>query len=74
LFLAGCATYTGVGSEQWHTQRLEELQAAYDKGELEAAEYFKLKNEADGIRQDYYSSRRFSPHYHFGYGYYRHWR
>jgi hypothetical protein len=69
LLLSGCATYTGVGSEKWHAERLSELQVAYEKGEIEASEYFKLRNEIDAIRQDHDRPRRNYPSYHFGYGY-----
>ena len=72
LSIGACSAYTGVGSEAWHTQRLQELQSAYDGGKLSAAEFYKLKNDTDQIYQEYQRPRYVYPSYHLGYGYYYH--
>jgi len=74
VVISGCSAYTGVGSQTWHAQRMDELKMAYDGGKLEAAEYFRLKNETDQIYQEYNQPRYVYPAYHFGYGYYHHHR
>lgn len=53
LMVFGCSVYQGVGSEYWHVARLEEIQTAYEAGQLSESEYLRLKNESDAIRQEY---------------------
>ena len=50
--LSACAT-GGVGSEKWYTQRMQEIEASYQKKEITKAEYLSLKSETDKIRFDY---------------------
>jgi hypothetical protein len=60
IFVVGCATTDkppAVGSNNWHTQRVAEIQHAYDLGEINFETYVQLKNEADKINVDYRSAR-----------------
>jgi hypothetical protein len=77
IAVAGCATGPpDVGSRVWHEQRILEIEAAHDRGELTAEQYLSLKNEADATRAEYrasmrsypppyYSSPFFHHHHHF---------
>lgn len=52
--LAGCATTsTGVGSQTWHELRLQEIQQAYDNGDIDTKTYIELKNDTDRTRLEY---------------------
>ncbi|PCJ52217.1 MAG: hypothetical protein COA73_16405 [Candidatus Hydrogenedentota bacterium] len=53
--LAGCAT-TGSpasGSKGWYNIRTQEIEGAYEYGEITKEQYLELKNEVDQIRVDY---------------------
>jgi len=56
----GCATNRppDVGSRVWHEQRMGEIEAAYEHGDLTVDQYLSLKNEADATRAEYQSSLR----------------
>lgn len=69
LVLAGCATYTGTGSEAWYNQRIAEVEASYKEKRISEQEYLTLKNQIDQIRVDYVNRGRSSgPSFGFGYG------
>lgn len=61
---AGCATTPPVGGRDWHAARLQEIQQAYETGEITTEEYLSLKNEADAIRQAYQEELRDRAYYH----------
>jgi hypothetical protein len=71
LILAGCATYTGVGSEVWYKQRMDELEAIHSKGKITDAEYLNSKNQIDQTYVDYNQTGYPPPH--IGVGYRRHY-
>lgn len=72
-FWAGCVSNNpnAVGTGAWHTQRIEEIQSAYDAGDLTTEEYLRLKNEADRIRANYRASYPRGS-VGVGFGYYSH--
>lgn len=78
--LAGCATTPSVGSKKWHTERISEIETAYQNDEISKEAYISLKNETDQTRVEYQEnmrrhlrSRRYVsfPHHHH-YPYYHH--
>ena len=82
--LAGCAT-TGeptAGSKRWYAARIQEIEHAYEFGEIDKVEYLRLKGEVDRIRMEYsaalqsrlnYQSRAgFGHHYYFGHFHHHH--
>lgn len=68
--LAGCATSsTGVGSQTWHGMRMQEIQQAYDDGEIDTKTYIELKNDTDKTRLEYQQGlddRRYRSNYYYG--------
>lgn len=77
VLISGCATTDKppiVGSKNWHTIRIAEIQSTYDLGQINEDEYLRLKNEADQIYVDYTASRKARSHTSIGIGYgsYRH--
>jgi len=58
FFLLGCATFTDVGTAYWHKNRLQEIETAYQNGDIEKEEYLSLKNEADQIREKHISENQ----------------
>ncbi len=69
LFLAGCATYAGVGSQAWYDKRMAELESAHQNNQITHKEYLSLKNEVDNVRVNYLR-RDAGPHFGIGYGAY----
>ena len=63
ILVAGCATNGPhkVGDADWHKQRLEEIEAAYERGQIKIEDYLLLKNNADQIRMDFCSLIRTYP-------------
>ena len=58
LTLAGCATTPAIGSKQWHSGRIAEIEAASQSDEISEEQYISLKNEADAVRVQYQESVR----------------
>ena len=56
--LCGCATFREVGTAYWHKNRLQEIETAYQNGDIEKKEYLSLKNEADQIREKHISENQ----------------
>lgn len=71
----GCVTtYTDVGSRAWYDQRIQELDDAYNTGEITKDRYLELKLKTDEIREDYISTYRGSyHHYHYYHPHYPHY-
>ena len=76
IALVGCATTPPVGSKNWHTERISEIEAAYQNDEISKEAYISLKSETDQTRVEYQEnmrrhlrSRRYVgfPHYHHHY-------
>jgi len=74
--VSGCATSgdqaTRVGSKSWHEERLLEIGAALDAGEITKEEYLRLKNETDEIRANQIAASRERSRVHtsIGFGFY----
>ena len=74
--VSGCATSgdqaVRVGSKSWHEERLLEIGAALDSGEISMEEYLRLKNETDEIRANQIAAARERSRVHtsIGFGYY----
>jgi hypothetical protein len=68
LLIYGCATYKGVGSEDWYKSRLQEIEISYANSQITKADYIRLKNEADAVRASYLSNRepRTGVGFHYG--------
>ena len=64
---SGCATFREVGTAYWHKNRLQEIETAYQIGDIEKKEYLSLKNEADQIREKHISENQRYCHYCSGY-------
>ena len=71
FFLVGCATFSDVGTAYWHKNRLQEIETAYQNGDIEKEGYLSLKNEADQIREKYISEKPrycvYCSGYHYSY-------
>jgi len=63
IALCGCATFREVGTAYWHKNRLQEIETAYQNGDIEKKEYLSLKNEADQIREKHISENQRYCHY-----------
>ena len=51
MIVSGCITPNySAGTPAWHGRRLQEIEDAYQDGEITKAEYIHLKNEADQVR------------------------
>ena len=55
---AGCVTANSVGSKPWHTERIAEIDASLDHGEISQLQRRELKEEADKTRDEYRKERR----------------
>lgn len=74
LLIAGCVTVGNVGSQPWYSQRMSEIEYAYETGAIDDETYLGMKNEVDDIRARYQESLRYrypgSYGFYYGYPYY----
>ena len=69
MLLGGCATYSGVGSQDWYEQRMAELDAAHKENKITEAEYQSSRNQIDSIRVNYLNYSDHGPYTRVGFGY-----
>lgn len=61
IFLIGCSTIPKAGTKNWYHKRLEEIETAYQNGEITKAEYIHLKNETDQVRSTFRAGQISAP-------------
>ena len=66
LVLTGCVTTPATGSRVWYDQRVAEIEAAYENGELTQESYLTLKNQTDQTRVEYQNALRERRYYYPG--------
>ena len=66
---AGCTSYTGIGSQKWYDQRMQEIETAYQNKEISTSEYIALKNETESIRYTH-THRDYPIHTGISFGHY----
>ncbi len=75
VVFAGCATTgsSSVGSDAWYQQRIAEIDASHENGDINKEEYLRLKGETDGIYAESQRNRRYSrPRVSFSFGFFAH--
>ena len=67
LLITGCVTVGTIGSRPWYTQRMDEIEYAYETAAIDEEAYLGMKNEADQIRGDYLARVRYRYPGYYGY-------